>query len=495
MTASPGDGEHAAREGYYPDPSIPGYVRYWNGASWVPGTSRPAAPAHETGPVFLDQTSVTEALPDPAREPAALPDRIPEPLHARTPAGAGWQADPAHQAGFGGPRDVRVSWGGPAEPEARPALASVPAPAPSPAPAAFPAPAPSPAPAPGRPAAASAAPAGAPAAAGSRRLPAQASAESVGILSARPPAWPEPAGGSGSGGSGLTAAWPEAVPSAASAMAPAPMAPASPAPPPQPTPPAAVFPPAAPPAPAPAPPNRPEAPRPEAPRTEARRPEAPRTETPRPEAPRTERSRADVPAADPDAGRAASEPGADPGSRPRPEPRRTTTPRAVFERMAERAVRPAGFVRRGLARLVDSLVLGGVGAAVALPLVPRATAHVEAKVEAARAGGRTTTVWLLDATTLGDIGLVLGAVLLFGVFYEALPTARWGRTPGKKLFGVRVLATATLRPPCFGAALRRWLVYALLGLPGGLWCLVDRPRRQAWHDKAARTYVARQADS
>ncbi|MBP0460694.1 DUF2510 domain-containing protein, partial [Streptomyces montanisoli] len=30
--------------GYYPDPSIPGYVRYWNGAAWVPGTSRPAPP-------------------------------------------------------------------------------------------------------------------------------------------------------------------------------------------------------------------------------------------------------------------------------------------------------------------------------------------------------------------------------------------------------------------------------------------------------------------
>ncbi|MFD9675463.1 DUF2510 domain-containing protein, partial [Streptomyces sp. NPDC059981] len=70
MTASPGDGEHAAREGYYPDPSIPGFVRYWNGAAWVPGTSRPAeravAPAEETGPVFLDETSATEALPEPA---------------------------------------------------------------------------------------------------------------------------------------------------------------------------------------------------------------------------------------------------------------------------------------------------------------------------------------------------------------------------------------------------------------------------------------------
>src|SRR5947207_726051 len=28
--------------GYYPDPSVPGFVRYWGGTAWVPGTSRPA---------------------------------------------------------------------------------------------------------------------------------------------------------------------------------------------------------------------------------------------------------------------------------------------------------------------------------------------------------------------------------------------------------------------------------------------------------------------
>ncbi|OKK19706.1 hypothetical protein AMK16_16745 [Streptomyces sp. CB00455] len=159
--------------------------------------------------------------------------------------------------------------------------------------------------------------------------------------------------------------------------------------------------------------------------------------------------------------------------------------------MAEDAVRPAGTVRRAVARLLDGLVLAAVGAAAARPLVPGATAHLQAKVDAARAGGRSTTVWLLDGTIAGQAGLVLGAVLLFGVFYEALPTARWGRTPGKKLLGVRVLSTATLRPPAFGAALCRWLVFAFLWLPGSLWCLVDRPRRQGWHDKAAKTYVAR----
>ncbi|MFJ8018291.1 RDD family protein, partial [Streptomyces sp. NPDC096339] len=172
-------------------------------------------------------------------------------------------------------------------------------------------------------------------------------------------------------------------------------------------------------------------------------------------------------------------------------PPREETARAVFERMAEHAVRPAGLGRRFTARALDSLVYAGAAYAAARPLLPGATAHVQAKVDAARAGGRPTTVWLLDATITGQLALVLGAVLLFGIVYEVLPTARWGRTPGKGLLGVRVLATATLRPPRFGAALRRWLVYAFLGLPGSLACLANRPRRQAWHDKAAKTYVSR----
>ncbi|WP_354640740.1 RDD family protein [Kitasatospora camelliae] len=33
-------GDHPT-PGYYPDPSIPGFVRYWGGTGWVPGTSRP----------------------------------------------------------------------------------------------------------------------------------------------------------------------------------------------------------------------------------------------------------------------------------------------------------------------------------------------------------------------------------------------------------------------------------------------------------------------
>ncbi|MEU7731388.1 RDD family protein [Streptomyces sp. NPDC040724] len=474
MTASPGDGEHAAREGYYPDPSIPGYIRYWNGAAWVPGTSRPA-PAQETGPVFLDETSVAEALPEPEPEPERA--RGPEP--AAEPEPAVWQADPLHQAGFGGPRDHRVSWGSPAEPEPEPGAGQAAA---RPTGISL-----------ARTAAAAAAPA---------RLPAQAP---MGILSARSPAaqtpapapapvapapaWPD---APGAGVSGVTSSWPgAAAPSLPAAPTPAPApAPSRPAAPADPRPEAEL--PAAP-----RPGTAQAAELPAAPRPgTAQAAEPPRHEVwaPRPAGVRPKATGTAAPAAPAEPRSKGWEPSGSEGDRPANSasaPAGARTPREVFERMAERAVRPAGLTRRAVARALDSLVLAAVAAAVARPLLPEATAHVQAKVDAARASGRTTTVWLFDETMAGHLGLVLGAVLLFGVLYEALPTALWGRTAGKKLLGVRVLATATLRPPTFGAALRRWLVYALLGVPGSLWSLVDRPRRQAWHDKAAQTYVAR----
>ncbi|MFE7632522.1 RDD family protein [Kitasatospora sp. NPDC057518] len=40
--AAAGDPAVAPEPGYYPDPSIPGFIRYWGGSAWVPGTSRPA---------------------------------------------------------------------------------------------------------------------------------------------------------------------------------------------------------------------------------------------------------------------------------------------------------------------------------------------------------------------------------------------------------------------------------------------------------------------
>jgi hypothetical protein len=61
--------------GYYADPSIPGYIRYWDGREWVPGTSRPA-PA-EPPPAEPARTApAPQRAPEPrAPQPAPSPDQ------------------------------------------------------------------------------------------------------------------------------------------------------------------------------------------------------------------------------------------------------------------------------------------------------------------------------------------------------------------------------------------------------------------------------------
>jgi uncharacterized RDD family membrane protein YckC len=169
----------------------------------------------------------------------------------------------------------------------------------------------------------------------------------------------------------------------------------------------------------------------------------------------------------------------------------------VFQAAARRqaSARPAGLGKRLAARLVDTLVLGGVTAVAAVPLGTRAIDHVNEKIDAAKLSGETVTVWLLDGTTSTYLGIVLAVLLVFGALYEALPTAKWGRTLGKKLLGLEVRDIEGHEPPSFGAALRRWLVYSVpgllaIGVVGVVWGLFDKPWHQCWHDKAAHTFVA-----
>lgn len=167
-----------------------------------------------------------------------------------------------------------------------------------------------------------------------------------------------------------------------------------------------------------------------------------------------------------------------------------------FARMAHQQARPAGLGKRFGARLIDLVLTLAVGGGVAFPFVGKVTDHLDAKVNAVEQAGETKQVWLLDGTTGAYLGVVLGALVVFGLLYEVLPTARWGRTLGKKLFGISVVHIEGHGKPGFGAALVRWLVYGVLGLAvigvlNVLWCVFDRPWRQCWHDKAARTFVAK----
>ncbi|WP_432254110.1 RDD family protein [Streptomyces sp. HNM1019] len=544
--------------GYYPDPSIPGYIRYWNGAAWVPGTSRPAPaegeampapppgithtqvispPPDETGPMFLDEDpapSVPEetgsALPElrrsaemdvrgaggppeaaaggtgaqpvpPGGVPASVDWNDPRRLHGTRPdAGSAWQADAAQQGGFGGEQDRRISWG--AEPDA-----------------------------PGDPQAAGGQWPGVP---DPRRAgPGEDAGRDDGTLTMR-------AGGSGRTADRSAQALPPVrrapeLPPAGEGETPAPagdgtmtfrtVAPgggaapttgqgqgqgqgqdqgrgqaagrddgtmairaigrggarkgAETAPPAQP-----LHQPQQPPQPH-QPPHQPQQPFGGIPAQgggPAWQPQGQFAQQPGP-------PQSAPPQSPPQAPHGAG-PGAAEGVIPWKPP--VDNP---FLLAAQAEGRPAPLGRRLAARLIDSVVLLGVVGAVAFPLWSKASDHIDEKVEAAKQSGETVTVYFLDGTTGGYLGIVLGLLLVLGVVLETLPTAKWGRTLGKRLCGVRVLDIEEHDTPSFGTALRRWLVYSVLGVLvigvlNVLWCLFDRPWRQCWHDKAAHTFVA-----
>lgn len=530
-TSATGDGSPSP--GYYPDPSIPGYVRYWNGGSWVPGTSRPApqsgeampepppgvpaappattagrtpdpAPAtpsvEETGPMFFDEDPVEP----PRQEPASV-----------------WQADTRRQTGFGGERDARVSWGeGPQDARNRPGAQDAPEPQDAKDP---------------RYARDSRDP----------RVPGQATDPSAdptgGALPGVRSLGPGPGTGQGDGdsapegtvairlprpgrgGQGRTDEG--AAPASRGGEAPTdgtvtirpvggargeqatgrtgqtegtmairalrrgtgglaatpPQTPQQPQQPQQPH----------------APQQQPDLFRSRSMQPPATGPRAPGPGGGSPSWPQQVHQLAQQPAAPANpAAPAALSRGADPAAGQPVVPWKPPVNDPFLQMaQAQASARPAALGKRFAARLIDTVVLLGIVGAVSVPLVSQALAHIDDKVEAAKQTGETVTVWLIDGTTAGYFGGVLAALLVIGVLYEALPTAKWGRTLGKKLCGLEVRDIESFEAPSFGSALRRWLVYGVLGVLvigvlNVLWCVFDRPWRQCWHDKVARTFVA-----
>ncbi|MFJ9029258.1 RDD family protein [Streptomyces sp. NPDC102274] len=520
MATPPGDGGNVPREGFYPDPSIPGYVRYWNGAAWVPGTSRPApqdgeatpgttrtgsatfppGAVEETGPVFFDEDPPEEPRQELRQEPASA-----------------WQADASRQTGFGGEHDARVSWGA-ARPDPR-----VPGPAPEPGREL-------PAPTPGDPTGG--------ALPGVRALgpgsgPGADSGSGAGdgppltdgtvtIRGLRRGIRPGSGSGSGTGtgtgeSAGVGSGTGPAEGTADSRRTPALGDSGQPAV------------------------DSTMAIRALRAARRAKDEDAPAGGTARPDGTMTlgaltqgadgarraaELPQLPVPQQSPPAagqnapvspgtgGGAASwaqqahqlaqpgQPGQSVQHGRSDQPDQPVVPWKppvndpfLQAAQAQANARPATLGKRFAARLIDTVVLGAIVGALAFPLVSKALAHIDDKIAAAERTGETVTVWLLDATTGVWLGAALAALLIVGVLYEALPTAKWGRTLGKKLCGLDVRDIESHETPAFGAALRRWLVYGVLGVLvvgvlNVLWCLIDRPWRQCWHDKVARTFVS-----
>ena len=477
---TPAPGDDRPREGYYPDPSIPGYVRYWNGAAWVPGTSRPAP---SDGRPLTPPAGAAPARPAPAVEETGphFFDEDPEPASA-------WAADAARQSGFGGDQDRRVSWGSPQPSDPRaprdPRVPEMPgAPgepsagresgadgdygtvtfrAPGPrtgeqaggTASASPASGAAPVPAPAKPGFGAGKAAAARAAAQGAGAGVSAGAGSTGTTGSA-------GGAGGTGGPGTTGGTTTSRPGGVTPGAPGT-------------------------------PNTFGAPGTSTPSTP---PRAPGIHVPAPAFPhQTDDAPLPVPGQHSWA-QQVHQLAAD-------DQQQAVTPwrppvEDVFQAAARRqaSARPAGLGKRFAARLVDTLLLAAVTGVAAVPLGTKAVDHVNAKIDEAKLSGRTVTVWLLDGTTSAYLGIVLAVLLVFGVLYEALPTAKWGRTLGKKLFGLEVRDIEGGEPPSLGAALRRWLVYSVpgllvVGVVGVLWGVFDKPWRQCWHDKAAHTFVA-----
>ncbi|WP_405472705.1 RDD family protein [Streptomyces canus] len=571
---TPAPGDDRPREGYYPDPSIPGYVRYWNGSSWVPGTSRPAPAAgeplappagggpapgavEETGPHFFDEDPAEEA-PHPDTQHGSRPE----------PASA-WGADRTHQGGFGGDQDRRVSWGspqGPGQAQQVPPQGGQPQGA-----------------APGGQQGGTGGSQGArqgvpqqggprgadPRVAGAGRAADGASpgrpdgqAARTDGTAAIPPAEPDEDGGTrvfrrptaGSGGAGAAqqsddgtmkfravsprTAQQSGAPGAQNGSTPGPaysgptgaagaqsaapdggVAPTGPQGPgfgagkaaadraaatgaagPQGPASAAAAPLSGPQQSAPA--SGPHTAPPGVPPQGTGQQGMPHQGVPQ-QAAGAQHPGAQPPATPMSAGPGGGQPSwaqqvhrlAGPDEE-QPAPWKPPV-EDIFQAAARRqaSARPAGLGKRLAARLLDTLVVGAVTAVAAVPLGTKAADHINEKVDAAKLSGETVTVWLLDGTTSVYLGIVVAVLLVAGALYEALPTAKWGRTLGKKLLGLEVRDIEGHEPPSFAGALRRWLVYSVpgllgIGLVGVAWCLFDRPWRQCWHDKAAHTFVA-----
>jgi uncharacterized RDD family membrane protein YckC len=167
----------------------------------------------------------------------------------------------------------------------------------------------------------------------------------------------------------------------------------------------------------------------------------------------------------------------------------------------------ASWGRRVVAYLVDSIVLGIVGLALGAAL--GIWGELSALFETTLASSTDATPQF-EAFLAANAGTLLAfsllQLLVSGAYHVGLVATR-GRTLGKRLVGIRVRLREREGLPIWRAALSRWLLHfampnLLSGVPGlgfvavmfplldGLWPIWDA-RRQAIHDKVAKTAVVR----
>lgn len=143
----------------------------------------------------------------------------------------------------------------------------------------------------------------------------------------------------------------------------------------------------------------------------------------------------------------------------------------------------AGFWRRFVAAFIDGILLSVlewlVVAVIAVPLILGAAAG--------GASEEAVGMALFVAYFLGSlVGLAIGAA------YSILLIGWRGQTVGMMALGIKVVRTDG-SPVDYVVALVRWLgsLLSSLGLCLGYLWIAFHPRKQAWHDMIADTYVIR----
>ena len=157
---------------------------------------------------------------------------------------------------------------------------------------------------------------------------------------------------------------------------------------------------------------------------------------------------------------------------------------------------PAGFVTRYVAFLLDVLVVAFVSFLFFTILqVTLEFFGIDALMTLATQSRETARQTVVLGGALRWLLTIVGGFLTFGI-YSIVAWLLVGKTVGKALMGLRVLGQDGRRLT-FSQALIRALSYYISGLAlfiGFLWVLVD-DRRQAWHDKLARTLVVYEWDA
>jgi uncharacterized RDD family membrane protein YckC len=155
--------------------------------------------------------------------------------------------------------------------------------------------------------------------------------------------------------------------------------------------------------------------------------------------------------------------------------------------------------RRLLAFVIDSLILtlvtGALWGRLLASFANRMSNALNAR--AARAPGAHGAIGRVFTTTIGPYLIVLVATVIVAITYYWLLTGYWGTTIGKRALGTWVVTAADRSRVSLPGSFLRALIFVVGGeivplffLADNLWLVWD-PRRQALHDKAARTLVVR----